>query len=60
MSLVSASTVAASTEAVNNVLQNAQSETIDQAVKLMKVAVETAVGQPGRESGKGSMADYTG
>ena len=60
MSSIGAVQVAASTDAVNQILQNAQAMSVEQATKLMKVAVEIAVGQPGREPGKGSIVDYTG
>jgi len=46
--------VSQSIEAVNQVLQIATKENTDQAVKLMKVTVEAALG---REVGKGNAVD---
>jgi hypothetical protein len=54
MSSVSATTVVASTEALNQVLQSAQTKTIEQAEKLMRLSVETVVG---KEAGKGSIVN---
>lgn len=54
MSSVSTTAVAASTEALNQVLQNAQTKTIEQAERLMRLSVETVVG---KEAGKGSALD---
>jgi len=46
---------AQSIDAVNQILQTVTKESTDQAVKLMKVTVATAVG---KEVGKGTVVDY--
>jgi hypothetical protein len=54
MSAVSATS--SSIDAVNNLLKDVSTKAIDQAEKLVKVAVEMAVG---KESGKGSNMDIS-
>lgn len=50
------SAVSSSVEAVNKILQYANSASIENAEKLMKFTVETSVG---KEVGKGEMVDIT-
>lgn len=57
MSSISAVNIAESTEVVNNIIKEAQKLSVDQAARLMKISVETAVG---KEYGKGNVADFTG
>lgn len=50
------STVSASVEAVNKILQYANAATVETAEKLMKFTVETKIG---KEEGKGELIDIT-
>ena len=50
----SISSVSASIQAVNQVMQTANTEAIDAAKKMMQFSVEMAVG---KETGKGEMVD---
>ncbi len=55
MDSVAAASAAESIQAVNNVLKAASQETVEAAVKMIKVAAEMKIG-PG--SGNGNTIDY--
>ena len=56
MSVASAGNVSQSIEALNQILQTASSESIEQAEKMVKATLEIALGT---EAGKGAQFDVT-